>query len=229
MKGFKSYTRKLDWILSCCVEILSHVPDEGSEDESSSGFQQQKFLEYSLFARIILLRGNSFMWKNCNWMSWLKLNLEFLGFFFTFTYLLGGGPTQQIEVRRQLVGINSPSTIWVLDVKLGSSGLANMQLYLLSHLTSSPLKEFCFDSDFCFLWGVGALNFIYLLLCVWVTCLHIHLCTMWMHTWSPQRPEEAIGPPGTGCRWLQTAFRYSGKAVNAFNRWAVSTATHLEF
>lgn len=86
LKGFKSYTRKLDWILSCCIEILSRMPDEGDGDESSNGFQQQKFLEYTLFARIILLRGNSFMWKNCSWISWLKYHImsiiiETLGFF----------------------------------------------------------------------------------------------------------------------------------------------------
>lgn len=60
-KGFKYSTRKLNWITSCCLEILSSVPDEDNEVESSNGFQQQMFLEYSLSARII--KANSFMWK----------------------------------------------------------------------------------------------------------------------------------------------------------------------
>lgn len=239
LKGFKSYTRKLDWILSCCIEILSRMPDEGDGDESSNGFQQQKFLEYTLFARIILLRGNSFMWKNCSWISWLKyhimsiiietlgfflpppqimdhleiLNLEFLGFFFIFSYLLWGGTTQHTEVRRQLVGVNSP-TIWVRDVKLRSSGLADTQLYRLSHLTSSPLKEFWFY----FFGGCRCFKF-YLLT---FTCVSNLLAYMFVHHVNaylePTEAQRRHWDPGTGHRWCRLLYvpRIPGKAVNAF-------------
>lgn len=83
------------------------------------------------------------------WVSWI---------FFTFTYLLGGGTTQHIEVRRQLMGVSS-STILILEVKLRSPGLANVPLYLLSHRTSSLLKEFFVL--FCFLGGYILFTYFY--------------------------------------------------------------------
>lgn len=72
-KDFQSCTRKLDWIPSCYLEMLSRVPDEDNKAESSNGLQQQMFLEYSLSARVI--RGNSFMWKKCIQISWLQYHV----------------------------------------------------------------------------------------------------------------------------------------------------------
>lgn len=141
------------------------------------------------------------------------LNLEFLGFFFIFSYLLWGGTTQHTEVRRQLVGVNSP-TIWVRDVKLRSSGLADTQLYRLSHLTSSPLKEFWFY----FFGGCRCFKF-YLLT---FTCVSNLLAYMFVHHVNaylePTEAQRRHWDPGTGHRWCRLLYvpRFPGKAVNAF-------------
>ena len=65
---------------------------------------------------------------------------------------------------------------WVPGIQLRSSGVCSKCFYLLSHLN----------------W---LLHFFFFILCVWVLCLHVCLCTTCM--WSLLRSEEGVGSPGT--------------------------------